>query len=170
MYTDPNSYGTGRDPRRGGHHVIPVLLLLLSCITVHALTLLYLSARDHRASGNADNLSLEEIPLEGNREEEVLRDSCGLGLELTDVNEIQQQYWALPDGVFIEQIETDSVAYMAGLRSGDLLLEIRDQTVSDTEECLELLEESCQEGSLELIYYRDGAEHALRIPLEETGE
>ncbi len=165
MYTDPNSYGTGRDPQRRGNHVIPVLLLLLSCITIHALTLLYLSSREHESNRKTDNLSLEEIPLGGDREGQILRDSCGLGLELSDVNELQKQYWELPDGVFVEQIETDSVAYMAGLRSGDLLLEIEDRTVSDPEACLELLEEFCREEDLELIYYRDGEEHTILIPL-----
>ena len=170
MHTDPNSYGTGRDPRGRGNHVIPVILLILSCITVHALTLLYLNSRDRENLHQPHGLSLEEIPMRGDREEEVLRDNCGLGLELSDVSELQQQYWALPDGVYVEQIDTDSIAYTAGLRSGDLLLEIEDQTVMDPEDCLELLEEFCEEETLELVYYRDGEEHSLLIPMEGEGE
>ncbi len=165
MYSDPNSYGTGRDPHGRRDHVIPVLLLLLSCITVHALTLLYLNSTRKEAVGETDSLSLEELPV---REEweDTLEDNCGLGLELSDVSELQQQYWELPDGVYVEQIRPDSAAYMAGLRSGDLLLQIGDQTVSDPEACLELLEEFCLEEDLELIYYRDGEEHTLLIPLD----
>ena len=169
MYTDPNSYGTGRDPQRKGNHMIPVLLLLLTCITVHALTLLYLGSVDPVTDEGIDSLSLEEIPMRGDMGD-TLEDNCGLGLELSDVSELQQQYWELPDGVFVEQIREDSAAYTAGLRSGDLLLQIEDRTVSDSESCLELLEEFCQAEDLELIYYRDGEEHALLIPLKESGE
>ncbi len=169
MYSDPNSYGTGRDPRGRGNHVIPVLLLLLSCITVHALTLLYMGSLNRETDKGTDSLSLDELPMREEREA-VLEDNCGLGLELSDVNELQQQYWELPDGVFVEQIREDSAAYIAGLRSGDLLLQIEDRTVSDPEDCLELLEEFCQAEDLELIYYRDGEEHSLLIPLGESGE
>lgn len=170
MYTDPNSYGTGKDPRRRASHLIPVLLLLLSCVTIHALTLLYLSNREDPPKEDHKGLSMEELPTEEAQSTATLRDNCGLGLELSDISEVQQRYWSLPDGVFVEQIETDSAAYAAGLRSGDLLLEIEDQTVSAPEDCLELLEEHCEEASLELVYYRDGKEYSLRIPLEEAGQ
>ena len=169
MYTDPNSYGTGRDPQRRGNHMIPVLLLLLSCITIHALTLLYVGSAEGEPDEGIDSLSLEEIPMRGDRTETV-EDNCGLGLELSDVSELQQQYWELPDGVFVAQIREDSAAYTAGLRSGDLLLQIEDQPVSDIEDCLELLEEFCGTEDLELVYYRDGESHALSISMEESGE
>ena len=167
MHTDPNSYGTGRDPQNRGYQILPALLLILFCITIHVLTLLYLGSREPASMEEQDGLILEEIPVRGNREGTVLRDTCGLGLELSDVSEVQQQYWSLPEGVFIEQIETGSVAYAAGLRSGDLLLQIEDQAVSEPEDCIEALEELWDENGLELVYYRDGEERSLQIPGEK---
>ncbi len=170
MYTDPNSYGTGRDPQGRGHHIFPVLLLVLFCITIHGLTLLCFGERESASAEEKEGLILEEIPVRGNHEGTALRDPCGLGLELSDVSELQQQYWSLPEGVFIEQIETDSIAYAAGLRSGDLVLQIEGRVVSEPEECIEVLEALCREEALELVYYRDGEEYSLQIPMEETEE
>lgn len=169
MYNDPNSYGTGRDPRGRGHSVVPVLLVLLA-LSIHALTLLYMGSRKSVPTEEQGGLILEEIPVRGNHEGAVLRDTCGLGMELSDVSELQQQYWSLPEGVFVEQIDTDSVAYAAGLRSGDLVMQIEGIAVSAPEECIEVLEDLCGEKALELIYYRDGEEYSLRISMEESEE
>ena len=166
MAGEPSSYGTGRDPQRKGSYLIPVFLLLLSCVVVHGLTHLYLSNRNRQPKKDTGKLSIQDLPTEDPDGSSPLRDNCGLGLELSDVSDIQQRYWSLPDGVFIEQIETGSTAYAAGLRSGDLLLQIEDHQVSDPEACLEILEEYCEDETLELIYYRDGEEYSLSIPLE----
>ncbi len=165
MASEPNSYGTGRDPQRTGNYLVPVLFLLLFCIAVHGLTLLYLRKREQHPQRAETKLSLDELPTEEHENLLPIQDNCGLGLELSDISEIQQRYWSLPDGVFIEQIQTNSTAYEAGLRSGDLLLQIEDQKVSNAEDCLEILESYCQEEILDLIYFRDGEEHSLRIPL-----
>ena len=170
MSNEPSSYGTGRDPQQTGNHFLPVLLLLLSCIAVHGITHLYLNKRDYRPKRTATKLSLDELPTEAQEESLPLQDNCGLGLELSDIDEIQQRYWSLPDGVFIEQIEPDSTAYAAGLRSGDLLVRIEDQEITDTEDCLELLAEFSDNEVLELVYYRDGEECYLQIPLEDDDE
>ena len=166
MHQDPSSYGTGRDPQRKGSLLIPLVMLLLSCVTIHALTLLYMGRREEPVRRGPEGFSLEELPTQAQPETERIRDDCGLGLELSDVSEIQQRYWSLPDGVFVEQIETQSAAYAAGLRPGDLLLKIEDRKVSDPEDCLEILRDSLQEDEVELTYYREGREYTLTVPLE----
>ncbi len=165
MASEPNSYGTGRDPQRTGNYLIPVLFLLLFCVAVHGLTLLYLNKRNQSSQRSETSLSLEELPTKEHEEVLPIQDNCGLGLELSDISEIQQRYWSLPGGVFIEQIRTDSNAYKAGLRSGDLLVQIEDQKISNAEDCLEILSTFCEKEELELVYYRDGEEHRLRVPL-----
>ncbi|MBR6826249.1 MAG: PDZ domain-containing protein [Oscillospiraceae bacterium] len=166
MHQDPSSYGTGRDPQRKGSLLIPIIMLLLSCVTIHALTLLYMGHREEPVRRGPEGFSLEELPTQEPPETERIRDDCGLGLELSDVSEIQQRYWSLPDGVFVEQIETQSAAYAAGLRSGDLLLEIENRKVSDPEDCLEILRDSLEEEAVELTYYREGKEYTVTVPLE----
>ena len=163
----PNSYGTGRDPRRTGNYLLPVLLLILFCVVVHGLTLLYLARQENPPKKDVSGLSLSELPTETHTGSLLIPDNCGLGLEFSDISEIQQRYWSLPDGVFVEQIDPDSIAYAAGLRSGDLLIRIEDWTISDTEACLEILEACREEDALDLVYYRDGEEHSLRVPMEE---
>lgn len=170
MTNEPSSYGTGRDLQRRGDHLLPIFALLLTCVVVHGLTHLYLRRQDTTTQKSEPKLLLDELPTEDHGGIPLLQDNCGLGLELSDISEIQQRYWSLPDGAFVEQIEPDSVAYEAGLRSGDLLVRIEDHSVSDAESCLELLESfSCNE-ELDLVYYRNGEERCLRIPLPDPND
>jgi hypothetical protein len=171
MYTNPNSYGTGRDPQQKNGHTIPILLLLLCCVTIHGLTLLYLNNKDHKPYPKETAIPLEELPTEELAEKTVVPDNFGLGLELSDMDEIEQRYWSLPDGIFVEQIQTDGTAYEAGVRMGDVLLEIEEQPVDDVEDFLEALETFEEESHLELVFYREGQEHSVTIPLtEKNGE
>lgn len=170
MTSEPSSYGTGRDPQRKRDSLLPILLLILSCVAVHGLTHLYLSRRETAPQNEETKLLLDELSIEDREEPISLHDNCGLGLELSDIDEIQQRYWSLPDGAFIEQIDPNSAAYTAGLRSGDLLVQIENQPISDAEDCLDLLEEYAHNDMLELVYYRDGEEYSLRISLSACPE
>lgn len=167
MATEPNSYGTGRDPRQTGNHLLPILILLLSCVAIHGMTHLYLSLQSLPEDSTDWDLHLDDLPSDNRITLPLIQDNCGLGLELSDISEIQQRYWSLPDGVFIEQIEPDSAAYLAGLRSGDLLVQIEDHIISDAEECLDLFRAYADNEELELVYFRDGVERSLRIALPD---
>lgn len=165
MENGSNSYGTGRDPRRRGNHFLPVLFLILFCVAVHGLTHLYLSRQETPPKKDTSGLSLSELPTEVHTDSIAISDNCGLGLEFSDISEIQQRYWSLPDGVFVEQIDPHSIAYEAGLRSGDLLVRIEDRRITDTENCLAILEACCGEEELDLVYFRDGEERNLKVPM-----
>ena len=169
MNHQPNTYGTGCDPEKKRSYRSLILLLLLSSAAIHALTFLYLKSREYRPDRQEPTLSLEELSKEHPQEVTIAQDCCGLGLQLSDLNEMQQRYWSLPDGVFVEQIEATSSAYAAGLRIGDLLLQIENRTVNDLEECLDAFEEFCGEADLELTYYRDGQQSSITIPLDCPG-
>lgn len=168
MEPESGSYGTGRDPRRKNSYLIPIIFLLLSSIAIHGVTLLYLRTQKELSQEDPNPLLLEELPARSHSYQEPIKDKCGFGLELSDISEIQQRYWSLPDGAYIEQVETDSIAYRAGLRSGDLLVQIGDRKIVDASSCMEILEEYCKQPSLYLVYYRDGTEHHLRISLSDA--
>lgn len=168
MDTETGSYGTGRDPQHKGNYVIPIILLLLSSILIHGLTILYVRNQDEVPEEGSSKLLLDELPTREYHYQEPMKDNCGLGLELSDISEIQQRYWSLPDGAFIEQIDMSSTAYMAGLRSGDLLVQIEDHRIPDAASCLEILEQYCGNSTLHLVYYRDGEEHQLKVSLEDA--
>lgn len=169
MDPQTGSYGTGRDPQRKGSYLVPIIFLLLSSFLIHGLTLLYVRNQEQTPEEEGSRLLLDELPTQEYHYQEPVADQCGLGLQLSDISEIQQRYWSLPDGAFIEQIEPDSRAYLAGLRSGDLLVRVGDHRIFDAASCLEALEENCQANPLLLVYYRDGVEYRLEIPLH-SGE
>ncbi len=170
MTSEPSSYGTGRDPRQTSSYTLPILILILSCIAIHGITHLYLSLQSPPDPTEDTGLHLDDLPTEAHEDSVLIHDNCGLGLELSDISEIQQRYWSLPDGAFIEQIQHNSIAYQAGLRSGDLLVEIEDQKISNAEDCLDLFETYADNDELDLVYFRDGEERSLRIPLSECDE
>ena len=135
---------------------------------IHGLTHLYLRNREKAPERGNNEFLLEELPTQEHHYQESMKDQCGLGLELSDISEIQQRYWSLPDGAFVEQVDPDSKAYAAGLRTGDLLLQIEDHEILDAASCLEILEKYCGNPSLKLVYHRDGEEHSLEIVLSES--
>lgn len=168
MEPESGSYGTGRDPQQKGSYSIPIMLLLLSSIVIHGLTLLYIYTRQANLQESEGTFLLEELQTQNPSYGGLVKDRCGLGLQLSDIDEIQQRYWSLPDGAFIEQIDTDSNAYRAGLRSGDLLVQVGERQIFDADSCLEALEEHCKNSTLRLVYYRDGTEYRLEIPMADS--
>lgn len=163
MTNETGSYGTGRDPQRKGSYLIPIVLLLLSSLLIHGLTFLYVRNQEESPREESCRSLLEELPTGDYHYQEPIKDQCGLGLQLSDISEIQQRYWSLPDGAFIEQVEPNSTAYAAGLRPGDLLVQIEGYPIPDAASCLDILEKHCGNSALHLVYYRGGAEHRLEI-------
>ncbi len=163
MSHNPHTYGTGRDPARKNSHLTPIVILLLCCVVIHSLTFLYLRWKDRGIKTTPiPTLALEEFSQDIAEGTESLEDGCGLGLQFSELSDSQQAYWSLPEGVFIEQIEKNGPAYEAGLRPGDLLLQVGNEPVDDPRECLEALQKYCGQ-SLSLIYYREGQEYAIVI-------
>lgn len=163
MSQNPHTYGTGRDPARKDSHLVQIVLLLLCCVAIHGLTFLYLRSKDTTNSSETPNLELEEFSDNLAEEDPALQDCCGLGLQFSELSDTEQNYWSLPDGVFVEQIDTDSPAYSAGLRPGDLLVRVGTYPVNDPGECSSAFRQYCGKPSLELTYYREGAEYTICV-------
>ena len=159
----PHTYGTGRDPAKKDSHFVPIVILLLCCIAVHGITFLYLNRKEETPATRSPTLKMEDFSDELTEDEAPLEDCCGLGLQFSELSDSQQAYWSLPEGVFVEQIEKTSPAYKAGLRPGDLLLQVGSFPVDDPTECLDAFEKYCGQDQLELTYYREGTEYTIRI-------
>ena len=158
----PNSYGTGRDPQKQDSHLLSIALLLLCCAFIHGLTFSYLFQKPAPAREERPTLALEGFAESLAPEHETVEDRCGLGLTLSELSGVEKRFWSLPEGVFIQQVDPQGKAYAAGLRSGDLLMEIGGHSVSSTEDCLSRLESA--KGSLTLTYYREGRQYTVSIP------
>lgn len=95
---------------------------------------------------------------------------ASLGIQITVLSEIQRRYWQLPQGVLISRTAVNGSAYLAGLRSGDLLLQIgawRLETAEDYQKAMELLHPG---DTVELLVYRLGQEFSVKIVLQNTPE
>ena len=159
----PHTYGTGRDPEKKDSHLLPITILLLCCIAVHGLTFLYLNRKEETPASRSPTLMLEDFSDELTEEEASLEDCCGLGLQFSELSDTQQAYWSLPEGVFVELVEKTGPAYKAGLRPGDLLLQVGNIPVDDPSECLNAFQTYCGQGQLELTYYREGAQYTICV-------
>ncbi len=152
MSPQSHSYGTGSRPERAPSR-LPILLLGLFLLT-QLFFLFYLNPAEEPSlpTEAGDNL----VALFENPPDTAQRctDSCGLGLELSGLSKAQQRYWSLPAGVFVESVATDSHAYDAGLREGDILVSINDQPTPDLETARTLLA-SFTGDTLRLTYYRN---------------
>lgn len=111
---------------------------------------------------NAANLTTaavdEEILL---RAEEILSDmrsTAQVSLELTvsDVPEEMRLYWGLPEGVFVTQIDSDGVAYRAGLRTGDVLLRIGRYEITGSGDYLDAIGRYEEGDTVRIYLFRDG--------------
>lgn len=121
---------------------------------------------------NATDLSTatvdEEIML---RTEEILSDMrspAQISLELTvsDVPEEMRLYWGLPEGVFVTQIDSDGVAYRAGLRTGDVLLRIGRFEINTSGDYLEALGRYDSDDTVRVYLFRDGEVYYTDISFE----
>lgn len=95
---------------------------------------------------------------------------ASLGVEVAELSEAQRLYWDLPQGVIISEIRTDSAAFLAGLRAGDVLISIGDVAVTDEASYYSALN-SVQAGQrVRVVIYRRGAQMYADITLDEATE
>lgn len=162
MSPQSHSYGTGSRPERAPSR-LPIVLLGLFLLT-QLVFVLYLQSEKPPTAPTEASENLAQM-FEHNATVPLLcADSCGLGLELSELSEAQQRYWALPSGVFVESVTEDGKAYAAGLREGDILVSINDAPTPDLDTARELLASLANEP-LRLTYYRNQVTTTVIIPL-----
>ena len=83
-----------------------------------------------------------------------------------DYSAFARQY-RMPAGVYIASVETGSCAERAGLKVGDVILELGGDTVSDsaTLQAAKLKHKAGE--TISLRYYRDGKEYTANVTLDE---
>lgn len=86
-------------------------------------------------------------------------DSGYLGINCSNVGKTQQEEYGMPIGVYISEVYEDSAAERAGLRKGDVIIALEDDTVKTIDELQEMLR-----------YYPSGETVEVEIMRYEKGE
>ncbi|MBQ7870992.1 MAG: trypsin-like peptidase domain-containing protein [Oscillospiraceae bacterium] len=95
---------------------------------------------------------------------------ASLGVEVAELSEAQRLYWDLPRGVIISEIRTDSAAFLAGLRAGDVLISIGDTAVTEEASYYSALNGVQAGQRVRVVIYRRGAQLYADITLDEATE
>ncbi len=91
---------------------------------------------------------------------------ASLNLDISEVPKPMQIYWGLPEGVIINRIMTASNAYRAGLRPGDVLLQIGEIRLSSVGDYIEALSSYSAGETVRIYLFREGATYYTDICLE----
>jgi serine protease Do len=74
------------------------------------------------------------------------------------------------DGVVVEEMSRNSVAYTAGLEPGDVILSYNGTTIADPSQFVRLVADSAIGSTARVEILRDGRRQTLRIPIEVQQE
>ncbi|MBD3170011.1 MAG: PDZ domain-containing protein [candidate division Zixibacteria bacterium] len=100
----------------------------------------------------------------------IMRDKrAGLGVVIDDLNEQLGEFFGIEDGegVLIEKIVEDSPAEKAGLKAGDVIIEMDGKHVSNTSELRKILAEKEAGDEVKIIVMRDKRKKEIKAELSE---
>lgn len=91
-----------------------------------------------------------------------------LGVEVRDLEgDLAGYFPGAENGALVLGVEEDSAAEKAGLKSGDVIVSLGDETVTDVEDLLAAVSQVEGEGEAELVYYRRGKRESSQVEIEE---
>ncbi len=93
---------------------------------------------------------------------------ASLGVQIAELNDIQRRYWQLPEGVMISQVVVNGSAYLAGIRPGDVLLQIDAKQIKNADDYQAAMELLHPGDTVQLLIYRMGREYSITIVLQST--
>ena len=107
--------------------------------------------------------------------DDLMRYGCvsgraALGMEVAELDGPQRIYWGLPEGVIVSRISTDSSAYSAGIRPGDVLLRIGEIDTQSVADYQEVFNRYGAGDTVRIILYRGGNTYQAEVTLEQAGE
>jgi serine protease Do len=92
-----------------------------------------------------------------------------LGIQAEDVRGQFGEFLGAPEGegVLVREVREESPAAKAGMRAGDVIVEVAGQRVKSLAELRTALREKREEGAVAVKVYRRGQEVSLNVELEE---
>lgn len=171
---DQSVYRTGstKPPKNYGGIVAFLLILVIllgSTVTVMGI----LNIQLFRALRSKDEETIAPVAfyapeLTEHATVEPLGEAGFWGMNGETVTAFYEQYYQIPRGVYITHITPDSLAYIQGIRVGDILLHIDCEPVLGVDELQELLARYEPGQTLVVELYRDGAHIKLELTAEDT--
>jgi len=95
-----------------------------------------------------------------------VRSPATLHMDISEVPNPIRIYWGLPDGVIINRLLTNSNAYLAGLRPGDVLLQIGRIEITSVSDYLEALSRHSAGETVRIYLYRGGSTYYTDVCLD----
>ncbi len=89
-----------------------------------------------------------------------------LHMDISELPDPIRIYWGLPKGVFIDRLLPNSNAYLAGLRPGDVLLQIGRMTITSIGDYLEALSLHNAGETVRIYLYRAGITYYTDVCLD----
>ena len=90
-----------------------------------------------------------------------------IGISGIDLDEANATKYGYPIGIYVRSVEDFSSAQKAGLKAGDVILEINETTVKTMEE-LNKIKNNCKIGDeISLKIFRDNTESTIKLTLTE---
>lgn len=86
----------------------------------------------------------------------IVDGGVSLGIEVSELTRPLRVYWHLPEGVLISKISRDGAAYRAGLRLGDVLLSVGEESVASLSDYVEALGRCDLNDTIRVTIYRNG--------------
>ena len=93
-----------------------------------------------------------------------------LGVRTQDLNPELGSYFKVPDGkgVLVTEVLDDTPAQEAGMRAGDVILQVNGENVTDTSELREELRES-EDEEVAIVIMREGSRYTINAEIESNG-
>ena len=91
-----------------------------------------------------------------------------LGFEVEAISKVYQQYWQLPGGLLLTQVEESSNAALTGLQEGDILLALDGQPIADRTDLYARLYDLQVGDTVTAVICRNDQKFTVKLTIEEN--
>lgn len=90
-----------------------------------------------------------------------------LGFQVEQISKVYQQYWQLPGGLLVTEVEKDSTAQARGVREGDILVALDGKTITSSQDMYAALYNLQVGDTVVAVLSRDGQRFTLKLMVED---
>jgi len=100
----------------------------------------------------------------------VFMSHASLGIEVQELGDQLSEYFGAPrnEGVLVTEVDEESAAARAGLKAGDVILKVGSQTIRESDDIWDEVEEYEKGENIDLEILRDKSRETLTMEVEET--
>ncbi|HBB19004.1 MAG TPA: peptidase S1 [Ruminococcus sp.] len=97
-----------------------------------------------------------------------------IGISTSDITEAYSSYLGMPMGVLVQSVQEDSAAEMAGMKKGDIIIDVEGTPIKTGQELNKVKNQYKAGDTITITVYRSGEDVELEVTLQEahnvTGE